>query len=146
MGISADLILFDEDGDLSQDDLSELETLFEFFPVQLHHLIKEQEVEIYDMDSYKELFGNDIKISIIYPNGNIMLNNDTYISEPMTTFTKCNVIKYKSLGYLGGKEVFKKNIFRSYNERSSYPYLWRLDEIDHIISNKELKKGLEVKQ
>ena len=138
MGISADIILFGEDGDCDLDDFESSETLYEFLPVSLHHLIYEQDIEIYDMHSYRELFGEDVRIIAQFPNGAIELSDGTHISEPLTTFARCNYIKYKSLFYIGGKESFV-DIFAQYNKRKSFPYLWSYIEWQKILKTQELK-------
>lgn len=145
MGISADLIMFGEDGSYQLDDLND-QNLYEFFPPELHHLISKTNQEIYDLDYYKELYNcPDLYICTVDPTGielsrerqteNITdaeldewYKNIIHISQPKVTMAECNVINYEVLHYIGGSHAFILDIFKLYHDREHHPYLWKISD------------------
>lgn len=152
MGISADLIQFCNDGDHIIDDLND-QNLYEYFPSNMHHLIYKTDVEIYDLDYYKELYNNlDLYVASVGYDGLSLSKKrqsenmsdeelDQWyhelivITDPKVKVVQCNAINYKSLGYIGGKEAFIKTIFKLYNKKEFYPYLWTFEE--NIVKDKK---------
>lgn len=152
MGISADLIQFDIVGKEILDDLNDV-SLYEFFPTEMHHLIFSDQIEIYDLEYYKELYNcPELRIHVHGCINDLILTKD-YLPEnptdeemddwyarlirvdnPKTKMKTCNAIRYNILGYIGGKEAFKENIFELYSSRDSFPYLWKID--DNILREK----------
>lgn len=138
MGISADLIYFYHAGKDEISDLNDI-SLYKFLPSCLHDQIQEQQTVIYDMDYYRQQYNEPgLYIMAQYPNGKIILSNEVEIEEPMTTIVSHNVIKYEILCYIGGRELFRKDIFKKYDKRKNYPYLWNISEVDQIMKKKDI--------
>ena len=152
MGISADLILFGHEGESFVDDFENV-SLYEFLPEKLHQFIYETTIEIYDLEYYQELYNiPDIMITLDSSDGLILVSRATWLNwesdesinkseyayhvkEPVTKQVKVNAIRYSTLMYLGGyyDGVFKRTVYKSYDEKTNYPWLWSMKECDTIV-------------
>lgn len=145
MGISADLIELGEFGEFNDgaiDDLNSVITLYEFLPEHLHTFIKQISVEIIDDEYYRTQF-NDPSLTLTIWDSE---SGITYTSEetgnkikiPHSSIVSTNVIVNsigtKNLGYIGGKEMFKSDIYSIYDSREHFPYLWNWSERDIIMN------------
>ena len=135
MGISADLIVFGDDGDHIIDDLNSNITLYEFLPEHLHQYVYSSEVEVVDDDYYRDLYQDDTlrlrlwdsEYGIEYISENT--SNVIKIPYPIkTAMAPVNSIRANMLGYIGGKDAFIDGIYRIYDSREHFPYLWHIDE------------------
>jgi hypothetical protein len=147
MGISADLIEFGS-GDRTIDDLNSDITLYEFLPEHLHQFIQQIDVEVIDDQYYRELFNDPTLILFSWDStdGIVYLPAEQYnanirdeeflirVPHPVkTAVARVNSIAATSLGYIGGREEFKSNIYELYDSRKHFPYLWSWDASDVIM-------------
>lgn len=155
MGISADLIEFGNWGDFTDqtiDDLNSEIPLYDFLPEHLHPYITQTSVEIIDDEYYRELFNDPSLVLISWDSedGVTYLPETVYDIEysredfdysklirvpyPLkTTNVVVNSIGARVLGYIGGREEFKSDIYQIYDNREHFPYLWHWSERDIIL-------------